>query len=347
MTRTRWTMAGVAAVGVASVVMLARAGSAAPDPPRPEAQHAGARATGGIIAGPGRVEPVSEEVDVAFELSGKLALVEVEEGDRVRTGDVLARLESEEYEARLRAAEARLAVAEAERLRLTNGARPEERREAAAVSAQADAALVHARLEVDRGRRLFEAGVIPREQLDRVERDWRVAGARQAETAERLAAIDSDARADELARADAGVRLARASVAEARALVRKTVLRAPIDGVVLRRHKQTGESVSLEGPSSTVVTVADTRTLRVRVDVDERDVAALGLGQPAWVTARAYGETRFPGRVVRIGQMLGRKTVHTDEPMEKVDTKVLETLIELEPGTKLPVGLRVDAFIEP
>jgi hypothetical protein len=93
------------------------------------------------------------------------------------------------------------------------------------------------------------------------------------------------------------------------------------------------------------VTIADVRMLRVRADVDERDVARLEVGQAAWVTADAYGDRRFEGRVVRVGRMLGRKTVRTDEPSEKTDTKVLETLVELAPGTRLPVGLRVDVFI--
>jgi HlyD family secretion protein len=68
-------------------------------------------------------------------------------------------------------------------------------------------------------------------------------------------------------------------------------------------------------------------------------------GQQAWVTADAYGDRRFAGTVLRVGEVLGRKNIRTDEPGERVDTKVLETLIDLEPGTRLPVGLRVDAFI--
>jgi HlyD family secretion protein len=74
-------------------------------------------------------------------------------------------------------------------------------------------------------------------------------------------------------------------------------------------------------------------------------VAAVHVGQTAWVTADAYGERRFAGRVIRVGEMLGRKNVRTDDPAEKVDTKVLETLVELDEGTRLPIGLRVDAFL--
>jgi multidrug resistance efflux pump len=137
---------------------------------------------------------------------------------------------------------------------------------------------------------------------------------------------------------------ARAAVDEARALLEKTFVRAPIDGVVLRRHRRAGETVSTQFESP-VVTIADRSRLRVRIDVDEADVAQLREGQAAYVTADAFGTRRFSGRVMRVGQVLGRKNVRTDEPTERVDTKVLETLIELADGRELPLGLRVQGFI--
>jgi HlyD family secretion protein len=82
------------------------------------------------------------------------------------------------------------------------------------------------------------------------------------------------------------------------------------------------------------------------MDVDETEVAKIKVGQAAYVTADAYGSQKFAGRVVRVGKELGRKNVRTDEPTEKVDTKILETLVELDPGANLPVGLRVDTYIK-
>lgn len=82
-----------------------------------------------------------------------------------------------------------------------------------------------------------------------------------------------------------------------------------------------------------------------RADVDEMDVSRIRLNQRAYVTADAYAGKKFWGRAVRIGQAPGRKNVRTDEPGERVDTKILETLIELDAGRKLPAGLRVDSFI--
>ncbi len=62
------------------------------------------------------------------------------------------------------------------------------------------------------------------------------------------------------------------------------------------------------------------------------------MGAPAWVTADAYGDRRFTGHVVRIGEILGPKNVRTDRAAEKQDTKILETLVELDPDSGCPWG---------
>jgi multidrug resistance efflux pump len=142
------------------------------------------------------------------------------------------------------------------------------------------------------------------------------------------------------------VRLARAQLEETRARFEKTFIRAPIDGVVLRRHHRAGESVTNSANSpDPIFTIGDRQVLRVRVDVDETDIARVRVGGRAYITADAFGSRQFWGRVVRIGGELGRKNVRTDEPTERVDTKILEVLVELEDGRDLPVGLRVDTFI--
>lgn len=147
--------------------------------------------------------------------------------------------------------------------------------------------------------------------------------------------------------ADANLQLSGARLEEARAVFDKTYIRAPIDGTVLRKYHRAGESVSNSATNpDPVLTIGDKHALRVRIDVDEADVNKLVLGQPAYVTADAYGNQHFPGHVVRIGQELGRKNVRTDEPTERVDNKILETLVQLDSGVDLPVGLRVNAFIE-
>lgn len=84
---------------------------------------------------------------------------------------------------------------------------------------------------------------------------------------------------------------------------------------MLRKKLKTGEIVSngLGGAATPIVTLADNRVLRVRVDVDETDIGKLQLGQAAYVKAEAFGEQQFKGKVIRIGQVLGKKNVRTEK----------------------------------
>lgn len=298
-----------------------------------------------FIAAAGRVEPAGEEVKIGAEMDGKLARVTVDEGDEVRRGQIVAVLQNGEFLARVDLAKATLREREAQLERLRNGARVEEKREAEALLREAEAQFTMARSERDRRQTLLDRGAISRSEFDFAARDVETSRARVDAARERLAVVRTQTRVEDLKRAEAEIAHAEAMLAEAQAMVEKTCIRAPLDGRVLRRYRKSGESVSGKGDTP-ILSLGDLRTLRVRVDVDETDVARLHLGQTAWVTADAYGDKRFTGKVVRIGQALGRKNVRTDEPTERVDTKILETLVELDPGQILPVGLRVDAFLE-
>ena len=299
----------------------------------------------GVIAAPGRVEAVSEEIRVSSELSGRLHSVPVEEGDRVRKGQVLAQIENEDYIARVAAAEAALAERQAELLRTVNGARSQERHVAEANLEASKAVLENARREAARRRNLADHEMVSRDEAERYERVYQVAQAEYERASQEFSLIDADARVEDRRRAEAAVAAAQAQLAEARAYLEKTYIRSPLDGVVLRKFRHPGESVSTQFDSP-IVTLADDSTLRVRLDVDEADVARLRVGQAAFVTAEAYGTQRFTGHVIRVGRILGKKNVRTDEPSERVDTKILETLVELDRGQKLPLGLRVDAYVE-
>lgn len=345
----RWAailIAILVTIGSTAGFVLGRRGAAS-SPAAPQIQFA-PELTPGLIAAPGRVEPHSEEIKVGAEIGGRLRAVLAEEGDRVSRGQPIAYLQDSDYRARLASAEAQLARREAELRRVVNGARGEERREALSAVREAEAVMLNQQTELERRRGLYRTGDIAREEVERAERQFNVARARYDAALERHSFLDASAREEDVARAKAEVDLARAGIAESRALLEKTVVRAPIDGIVLRKHLRTGESVSSSpnGPSEAIYTLADSSVLRVRAEVDEVDVGRLAPGSRAYVTADAYPGMKFQGRVVRIGEVLGRKNVRTGEPNEKVDTKILETLIELEPGAGLKLGLRVDAFIE-
>ena len=301
-----------------------------------------------MIAGPGRIEPLSEDIKIGSELSGRLKSVKVEEGDRIRRGEVLAELENADYLAEVQSAKAKVLAQQATLRKVINGARHQERAEALSSVNEAKAVWEDAKSELHRRQALFAAGVVSREELERYEREADVAKARYDEAVQQHALIDDHAREEDRSLAEAELKLAQAQLQDAEAKYEKTFIRSPIDGIVLRKHHRSGESVSNSSTApDPVLTIGNRERIRVRVDVDETDVNRVRIGQVAYVTADAYGKQKFWGHVVRIGQQLGPKNVRTDDPTEKVDTKILETLVELEPGSNLPDGLRVDAFILP
>lgn len=297
------------------------------------------------IVAAGRVEPASEEIKIGSDLDGRLRSVPVEEGQSVRAGQVLAELDNGDYAARVALARATLKEREAALERLLNGARAEERTESQAGVREAEAVASNARLERERRSKLLDRGAISRTEFDTADREWLVAQARLDASRERHAVVEDQSRPEDIQRARAEVERSRAQIAEAEALLAKTIIRSPINAVVLRKKLKAGESVSGKGDVA-IVTLGDIAHLRIRVDVDETDVSRLHLGQAAYFTAITYGDRRFTGHVSKIGQILGRKNVRTDEPTERVDTKILETLVDLDPSQSLPVGLRVDAFLE-
>jgi multidrug resistance efflux pump len=330
---------GAALIGLGAINYAVLAERREPAPPAAPAVEARV-----LAAAPGLVEAISEEIRVSAQVGGRLQTVLVEENDRVTAGQVIGIVENADYRARVASAEAVIRQREAEALRVHNGARDQERKDAAAALREAEAVLDNAKADESRRRGLFNEAVIARAELDTAVQQAKVAQARTDSARERLSLLEAGSRDEERAQADAQVALARASLAEARAVLEKTFIRSPIDGIVLRKHHRAGESVSTQFDSP-IVTLADRSRVRVRVDVDEADVANLRVGEPAYVTADAFGDRRFPGHVVRIGQVLGKKNVRTDEPTERVDTKILETLVELDDGHELPLGLRVQAFI--
>ncbi len=342
---------------VASAVWIVRSRllSSANEPPVGRKEQP-AEGLARMISASGRIEPISEEIALGSEIPGRLMALLVEEGGSFRKGETLARLDDAEYRARLDSAMALRRQKEAELLRVRNGSREQERREALAMMRESEAVMENLKTERDRRATLFRTGDIAREEVERAERQLEVARARHAAAVERHSLIDAPARIEDVARAEAELALAQAAIDTARIMLDKTVIRAPLDGVVLRRHLRVGEIVAggqaggLSGASPPIFTLADLSRLRVRAEIDELDVGRLKNGLPAYATIDAWGDRRFNGRIVRIGGLFGRRTLRTDNPAERVDTKVLETMIDLDPiddpSVRPQIGLRVNVFIE-
>lgn len=143
----------------------------------------------------------------------------------------------------------------------------------------------------------------------------------------------------------AAVKLAQARQIEARARLDRLTVRAPADGTILQLIVREGEYYN-PGAGGSIATLGDLRKIRVRMDVDERQIGQLAVGQQGYVTALAFTGRKFPGKVVEIAGRMGRKNQRTDEPTERIDTKVREVVLELEGGQELVQGLRVIGFLE-
>jgi HlyD family secretion protein len=297
-----------------------------------------------VIAGEGAVEPLSQDIQLGSELSGKLKLVNVEQGDIIHKGETLAVLENDDYAAELASSIAEMRAKGAALHKVVHGAQGQERSEALASARAAQAVMNNAQANLERRQELFDAGVISREELQHYSKEYSVAKEQYQENAEHYSLVNGSAREEDIAIAQAELELAKAAVGDSRAKYEKTIIKSPIEGTVLRIHHRVGESISGTA-TDPVLTIGDTKVLRVRVDIDETDVNKAHMGQKAYVIADAFGGQRFWGHVVQIGELLGPKTVSSDRPAERVDRKFLEALVELDPGPRLPIGLRVDSFI--
>jgi ABC exporter DevB family membrane fusion protein len=296
------------------------------------------------LASSARVEGVTETIEVGAGVDGVVGELRVREGDKVRVGDVLAVIDRRELQSELSAAEAAADAARQARVRLLRGSRLEDRERADAESAQAEAVVTQAEAQYQRAAQLFAERVLSAAERDELRRNLDVARAQLLAARKRAELVKAPPLPEEAAKADAEVRSAEQRVRVVRQTLEKTLVRSPIDGTVLRTTLRPGESFSTFVPRP-ILSVADTSRLRVRAEVDERDVGRIHVGQAVRIRGDAWTGDALPGRVARLGAQMGRKTVRTGEPSEKGDRDVLEVLVDLDrQDPRLFVGLRVTAL---
>jgi multidrug resistance efflux pump len=328
-------VAGALSVAVAGVFL------------RPSATPAAARvieaATGADVsfASDGRIEGRSETIEVGSAISGTVGSVAVREGQHVKAGAVLAEIRCPDLEADMRSAASVWEALRQQRARMLRGRRAEERRIAAERVAAAEADLREVRTRRSRLAMLLEKDEIPRIQFDEVERQLAAAEARseQARSEEQLA--NAAPLPEELAKMDNEIAAAGEHLRAVEEQVAKCGIHAPAGGTVLRVGIHAGEAVSSLMPRPLFL-LADTSRLRVRAEVDERDIGRICVGQPVTVRADGLGAAVLTGRVARLSPLMGRRTVLSGDPAEKTDRDTLEVLADLDPAPVTPaIGLRV------
>jgi HlyD family secretion protein len=292
----------------------------------------------------GRVEPRGGEIKIGAQTAGRIADVTVKINDTVKAGDLLIRLDDDEALARIAAAEAEAAVRKRERDAETVGRQAQDRRNAEDAVAAAERALTQARADFDaavRGRpsdgtadlTVQRAAVKAAQDKLVQERD----GLRRAQAA---AGIPLPTRLE------AALTAARSDLSLAETALERTRVRAPSDGTVLQINARAGETAS-PSPEQTLLVLGDLTALRVRAELEERDSTKIRVGQAAIVQSDAHPGRQFEGKVVTMAQAMGAGKLAQRGPRRPNDVDVLEVVIDLDAGSGLLPGMRVDVFFKP
>jgi RND family efflux transporter MFP subunit len=261
----------------------------------------------GEVYGRGAVES-RREAQLGFDVVGRISDVLVDEGDRVRIGQVLAHLAPEQLRADLQTASSGAAAARASLARLDSDAE------------RAAATLAFAEGEAHRMQQLAAGGAAPARDLD--------LAVQQVTLARTEVARARAARAEALR----GIQTAAGGVAQRRVAVERLTLVAPFDGLVVRRYRDTGDTATV---GATVLRLVATDRLWVRAAVDESALADLREGQAARIQFPGAAGGAREGAVDRIGRESDRQT-----------QEILVDLSLPTPPDWVAIGQRADAWIE-
>jgi HlyD family secretion protein len=291
MIRRRWLVAGTAVLAVAAIaVFVRRAPSRLAVDTVPVTRQkrfvSTVTASGEIVA--------MRYADIGSSVMGKIVSLPVAEGDRVRAGQILARIDAIQAESDVAGAEAQVRALEADE----RGAQ-EQVRAVAADLAAAEARALDATKQFEGKRDLSVDGLLPPLELETARA---AADSAKAQVAAAKAALDRAKQAQTAA--ERRVAQARAQQTRARDVLSKTSIESPIDGMVTRLQVREGEMVVVgiqNQPGTTLMTISDLTAIDAELKVAEADVLRIAAGQTATVTLESLPGRTFPGRVVEIG----------------------------------------------
>lgn len=246
------------------------------------------------VVATGKIEPITK-VEIKSKASGIVKRLLADAGDRVKVGQVLAELDKEEIQARVRESRASLEAAEAN-LRATQA--DMERAKVDALGP--DVPLLERAYE--RAKKMASDGVVSQSALDESQRAYEMAVNKRE-----MARANLTVSKAKQAQAQAQVAQQRASLERAEEEFRNSTIVAPIDGLVLSRNVEVGDAVSsilVLGSSATLVmTLGDTQEVYVKGKVDESDIGKVFMGQPARIKVESFKDKTFEGKVTKISPM--------------------------------------------
>ena len=244
-----------------------------------------------IVNASGKIYP-EDEVKVSPDISGVITELNVQEGDTVKKGQILARIDADVYNIQRSQAASGVAQTQAQ----VSSSQAQVSNAQAALDAL-DAQMEQAQKNYNRSKKLFDEKVISRSEMDVAESSLRSAKANYNAAVQGIRGGQANVQS-----ARANVQTAQASLQKANKDLSRTAITAPRDGVISLLNVKKGESVS--GNSFTVGTeilrIADMSKIEIRVDVGENDIPKVKLGDSALVEVDAYSDRKFKGIVTQI-----------------------------------------------
>jgi HlyD family secretion protein len=249
-------------------------------------------ATGYIVA--------AHKIELAAKVIGKVRWIGVDKGDRVKEGDMVVRLEDDEYRAQLDQAKGSLANLVAHLAELEHGSRPEEVAQALANLNQGKADLENARVSLERTRKLVAQTVMSQQNLDDAQARYDSAFAKMNSLQKAYDLVRIGPRQEEIDAMRGQVEQARGAVSYAETNLSNTIIRAPVTGTILERAVEKGEFVTTSfvgdrGAKGYVVSLADLNDLEVELDISQNDFARLHMSQKGIITTDAFPDRKYDG----------------------------------------------------
>ena len=289
----------------------------------------------------GNVE--ATETNVGFKIPGRVVERLVDEGDRVKAGDLLAKLDSAEVASVVAQGRASMDEAATRLAELSAGSRSQEIEQAKALMSAQEAELQKVKKDYERAEILYKNGAISASQFDIAKSAYDARTALSRNALEALSLVREGPRKEEIRIAGHRVKQARAALAASEERLKDTTIYAPINGVVLRKHIEAGETVASGTP---VVTIGDLEHPWIKVYVKEDRLGQVRLGQKAKITVDTFKGKAYEGTVTFISSEaeFTPKNVQTQEERVKlvfgVKVMVKNVNDELKPG--MPADVRIE-----
>jgi HlyD family secretion protein len=334
--------------GVANPAASSLVASANAQTPTAKKSPAGAAAprTQWVASAPGRIEPKGGELRIGAQVTGKLVDLYARINDKVMAGDLLARIDDEDLQARLVAAEAEVSVRKRERDGENSSGQAKERRVADDATAATERALFSARRELDRVSVAAYAGSLTADDVTKVRTNVAAWNERLTLDRANMRKVHAQSGMPLQTRLESGLATARAELSQVETAIQRTRVRAVTDGTVLQVIAKVGETVAPTAEAA-LLTVGDMSSLRVRAELEERDVSKVRVGQAVVVRSDAFPGRDFTGKVVIVAQALAPPRLASRGPRRPNDVDVLDVQIDIDGETPLMPGMRVDAFFAP